>query len=106
MKLPAMRWERTRESEGLPCPKYMGYAYRDFNRDITVYWIVPINLIVAGWLWFVYQVRWGFHPKDIMEVANAKRAERLRCIKVVERSNIDLGMKMQIINAINARAYE
>jgi len=88
VKLPPMKWERTRYFEGMPCPKYMGYAYRDFNRDVIVYWTVPINLIIGAWRWFIQRVRFGFANGLEFHVSTAILRERNRCIGIVEKHYI------------------
>jgi len=38
-------------------PKWYGFAYRDFNRDVYVAYPIPINLIVAGSRWLSAKVK-------------------------------------------------
>lgn len=38
-------------------PKWYGFAYRDFNRDVYVAYPIPINLIVAGSRWVSAKVK-------------------------------------------------
>ena len=49
-----LKWVRTREAEFVSQPYLVGYAYRDFNREATVYYIVPLNIVIAlaRWLWW------------------------------------------------------
>jgi len=42
--------------EGGIIPRWYGFAYHDFNRDVKVFMPVPINLIVVGWRWFRWTI--------------------------------------------------
>lgn len=85
MKFPPLKWVRTNRLEGVPCPWYVGYAYKDFDRNWTVYWVVPINLIIAAYLWIILQVRFGFVGGLEMKVARAIELERRRCLRIIDK---------------------
>lgn len=72
----SLKWVRTQEMDGVACPWYVGYAYRTFDTGSITYWIVPINLIIGGWLWLWFHIRWGFHNSLESKITAAKRAER------------------------------
>ena len=44
---------------GYKVPAYLGYSYREFERDTTVFHIVPLNFIIRffkhlGWIWMKF----------------------------------------------------
>jgi len=53
------KWERIRDHEGQMIPsKWLGYAYYEFDRGVCIYYIVPVNLIVAAFRWLDVRVRY------------------------------------------------
>ena len=55
------KWIVTRNMwlyEGEEIPKYFGFAYEDFERDTKVYYIIPINVILAFVRWVYVQIRY------------------------------------------------
>lgn len=53
------KWERNRTHEGMMIPsKLLGFAYNDFDRDVRVFYIFPINLLVAAFRWLDIRVRY------------------------------------------------
>jgi hypothetical protein len=45
--------------EGMICPWWMGAARRDYRTLRTLYVLVPLNWLVAGWHWFWLALRRG-----------------------------------------------
>lgn len=54
--------------EGQRVPDYHGFTYYDFDRDVTIYHLIPINIIVAVyrhiWIWFKWRVFDSFRGKQ------------------------------------------
>lgn len=52
-----LRWERIHDSYTSP-PRTVGFAYRDFERDAEIYFIMPVNLIVALFHYLRRSIAW------------------------------------------------
>ena len=89
-----LKWVRFRDREGEACPPYVGYAYRNFHMDFIVYWIVPVNLIIAAWLWFVFRLRWGFHNSLESKINAARSVERRECVTAIGNYLLDRDLPM------------
>lgn len=64
------KWERTRVHEGQMIPsKWLGCAYYEFDRDVYIYYIVPVNLIVAAFRWLDVRVRYMI-PRSMQSLEN------------------------------------
>jgi len=46
--------------EGEPTPKWYGLAYRDFDRDVRIFYPIPINIFVTLYMKVRAGFKWGF----------------------------------------------
>lgn len=65
-------------------PRWYGYSYYDFDRDVSVAMPFPLNWIAAFWLWWrrevIWQLKWLW-PKKLDE----KRAKVRKVITFLEQ---------------------
>ena len=55
-------------AKGEAIPKYYGYAYTDIITDMRVYYLIPVNFIVAIWRKISFKLRHGFRDKVYKQV--------------------------------------
>lgn len=61
--LPKWKFEVTRYNNGEFIPRYMGYSYKNWNSDISVFHPIPFNMIIASWRWLYAWMRFRFTNK-------------------------------------------
>lgn len=72
---------RHRDLEGVRLPKRFGRAYTEYDMDVDVFYIIPINLIVAGWRALSLRIKWRWpekfakYERQVVEIITA-RVER------------------------------
>ena len=97
------KWERIRErwpiDTGYQKPSVLlGWCYRDWDRDVEVFYIMPLNLIIAGIRWINMQI--AFKIPNNLQQFEAK-ARMLFAYKQGQRNGYEAGR----MNRDVARAF-
>ena len=86
---PWFRFMKSRNTyglEGVLIPRRFGRAYTEYDRDVDVFYIIPINLIVAFWRAASLRIKWIW-PRNL-------QAYEHEVAKVVRRRVQDEAPKM------------
>lgn len=59
------KWERTGRMEGVSNPSaWLGYSYRDYERDVRVFYLIPFNWIFRFFRTIINFIRYYWQGRD------------------------------------------
>ena len=92
-----LKYEKDRwTQQGEKIPAIYGLCYRDFSRDVNVYYVIPLNLIVAAFRWLRYRVAFAWptqlakHELHIYRLGQQDGFEKGRYNKEVVRGAAEI----------------